>query len=99
MRDDGRSWADIRKVYEETTGEPIGQSTLPNRYSRLKANFTVIKEEDSARMIESKHEVESAFEKEKWNLIAESVSEKGGEKYKVNLRIVLTLVVELGVRC
>ncbi|KAK5116552.1 hypothetical protein LTR85_009177 [Meristemomyces frigidus] len=44
MRDAGRSWVDIRGEWEKITGDKTGNSTLPNRYARLKSNFTVIKE-------------------------------------------------------
>nr|POE75112.1 hypothetical protein CFP56_63347 [Quercus suber] len=92
MRDENRSWADIRKEWELLTGEVVGGSTLPNRYARLKELLTVVNEEDCARMLESLTEVEKAFQKEKWNLIAESVVDKGGQKYKVWCRLSPTLL-------
>lgn len=85
LRDAGRTWPDIRKEWEVMTGETVGSSTLPNRYSRLKTNLTVINEEDCARMFESLSEVETAFQREKWNLVANSVVAKGGTEYKVCL--------------
>lgn len=83
MRDAGSSWADIRAEWEKLTGEKTGLSTLPNRYSRLKINFTVINEEDNAKLFEAKVEVEALQEKEKWGLIADAVRDKGGDTYKV----------------
>ena len=42
-----------RTVWEKETGEKTGNSTLPNRYSRLKSNFVVIEEaEEHKRMFE-----------------------------------------------
>lgn len=32
MRDSGKGWADIRRMWKEETGEDAGKSTLPNRY-------------------------------------------------------------------
>ena len=42
MRDAGEGWRAIRKMWEETTGEPPGTSTLPNRYNRLKYDITFL---------------------------------------------------------
>jgi len=50
-----------------------GDSTLPNRYSRLKSDFTVVREEDVGRLIEAKHEVEDKCQEKKWGLIAKGV--------------------------
>jgi hypothetical protein len=50
---------------------------------RLKMNFVVIKEEDHARLLQAKQEVEARFEKAKWTEIARLVKEKGGESYMV----------------
>jgi hypothetical protein len=33
MRDSRKSWDDIRKAWEEMTGDKTAYSTLPNRYS------------------------------------------------------------------
>ena len=33
-------------------------------------------------MIEAKQEVEAGFEKEKWNLVAQAMKEKGTEEYR-----------------
>ena len=84
MRDAGREWKDIRAKWEELTGEKTGTSTLPNRYGRLKSNFTVIKEEDHWKLMQAKEEVEKAFEAQKWGLIAKAVQGKGGDAYKVS---------------
>lgn len=81
MRDSGSEWKIIRANWEERTGEKVGASTLPNRYARLKSNFTVIREEDHAKLLEAKREVEESFENQKWDLVARVVKEKGGETY------------------
>lgn len=46
MRDDGENWSAIRTAWKNMTGILPGASTLPNRYNRLKANLTVLKEGD-----------------------------------------------------
>ncbi|KAK5175427.1 uncharacterized protein LTR77_000566 [Saxophila tyrrhenica] len=82
MRDSGASWTDIRKAWEEKVGDATAYSTLPNRYSRLKSNFVVIRESDNPKLIEAKQEVEAEFEREKWGQIAERMVSKGAERYK-----------------
>ncbi|KAK4544558.1 hypothetical protein LTR36_004130 [Oleoguttula mirabilis] len=82
MRDAGRAWADIRVEWEKLTGDKTASSTLPNRFMRLKANFTVIKEEDNKKLIEAKIEVEQTFERGKWTMIASAVEKLGGDTYK-----------------
>ncbi|KAI7263105.1 hypothetical protein KC345_g9234 [Hortaea werneckii] len=82
MRDNGSSWPEIRTAWEKLTGEKTGASTLPNRYVRLKSNFTVVQEEDLPRLLEAKRSVEEAFEKGKWGMVAEAVEKMGGERYR-----------------
>ncbi|KAI7211706.1 hypothetical protein KC333_g7531 [Hortaea werneckii] len=82
MRDSGSTWPEIRAAWETLTGEKTGASTLPNRYVRLKSNFTVVQEEDLPRVLEAKRSVEEAFEKGKWGMVAEAVEKMGGEKYR-----------------
>lgn len=43
---EGKSWAEIKNVLETATGVSFGGSTLPVRYSRMKANFVVFDKED-----------------------------------------------------
>ncbi|KAI7663952.1 hypothetical protein KC318_g8013 [Hortaea werneckii] len=74
MRDNGSTWPEIRAAWETLTGEKTGASTLPNRYVRLKSNFTVVQEEDLPRLLEAKRSVEEAFEKGKWGMVAEAVA-------------------------
>ena len=47
--------------------------------SRLKDNFTVLREADNALLIECKQSVEDAFEKERWAMIAKAMKDKGAE--------------------
>ena len=61
----------------------LAKSTLPNRYSRMKNNFAVINEEDKARLLLAKREVEEHFEANKWDEIARVVVEHGGDEYEV----------------
>ncbi|EME47105.1 hypothetical protein DOTSEDRAFT_124315 [Dothistroma septosporum NZE10] len=81
MRDEGSEWGPIRKEWKELTGESTATSTLPNRYARLKSNFTVVREEDNALLLSAKREVEESFEAQKWDLVARVVAEKGGDTY------------------
>ena len=46
MRDNGDDWAKIRKQWKEMTGLVTAASTLPTRYSRLKASMTVLEDGD-----------------------------------------------------
>lgn len=46
MRDNGDDWAKIRKQWKEVTGSDTAASTLPTRYSRLKASMTVLADGD-----------------------------------------------------
>ncbi|MCJ1345538.1 hypothetical protein MMC31_003745, partial [Peltigera leucophlebia] len=46
MRDNGDDWAKIRKQWKELTGLDTAASTLPTRYSRLKARMTVLEDGD-----------------------------------------------------
>lgn len=46
MKEEGRSWSEIREAWEKITGVQVGGTTLGVRYTRLKANFTVVDDED-----------------------------------------------------
>ena len=46
MKEKGCSWVEIRKVWQEETGQLTGKSTLPNRYNRIKDNMTYLKKGD-----------------------------------------------------
>jgi len=50
---------------------------------RLKDNFSIIKEEDRARLLEAKDKVEKEFNEMKWTLIAETIQQEGGDLYTV----------------
>lgn len=54
------------------------------QYSRLKDNFSIIKEEDRPRLLEAKDDVEREMNRKKWVLIAEKVQLAGGDKYTVS---------------
>lgn len=83
-RDAGAGWSEIRAEWEKITGDTVGKSTLPNRYNRLKANVSVISEEDCARLLAAKTAVEKKFETEKWTLIATAIQQQGGGEYTVS---------------
>ena len=46
MKLKGCSWVEIRKAWEEITGEEPAKSTLPNRYTRVKDNLMRLKSGD-----------------------------------------------------
>ena len=46
MRDNGEEWGAIRLAWMEETGENPPPSTLPNRYSRIKARLVHLREGD-----------------------------------------------------
>lgn len=46
MKEKGCDWLEIRKAWQELTGEWPAQSTLPNRYKRVKDNLTRMKPGD-----------------------------------------------------
>ncbi|KXS95417.1 hypothetical protein AC578_6765 [Pseudocercospora eumusae] len=81
LRDDGGDWKDIRPKWTALTGETTAPSTLPNRYARIKSNLTVIEEGDNERLLQAKRQVEDTFDATKWELIANIVEEKGGQRY------------------
>lgn len=44
-----KTWAEIRESWKVMTGQETADSTLPNRYNRLKTNFMILKDEDVSR--------------------------------------------------
>nr|XP_043139616.1 uncharacterized protein ACHE_60980S [Aspergillus chevalieri]BCR91094.1 hypothetical protein ACHE_60980S [Aspergillus chevalieri] len=78
---DGQGWSDIRKVIEEITGVKFGGSSLPSRYGRMKANFTVFEKEDADYLLQAKKGIEEKMEHEKWQRIADAIEAKSGNKY------------------
>lgn len=46
MKERGCDWLEIRKAWQELTGEWPAASTLPNRYKRVKDNLTRLKQGD-----------------------------------------------------
>lgn len=46
MKQDGKTWPEIREKWKEMTGKIVGGSTLPNRYARIIANLTDWKDGD-----------------------------------------------------
>ncbi|GAB7332405.1 hypothetical protein MBLNU13_g04216t2 [Cladosporium sp. NU13] len=85
LRDEEKkTWKEIRAVWEELTGQRTGTSTLPNRYERLKDNFSIIKAEDRPKLLQAKDEVEAEMNKLKWKLIADKIKQKGGGVYSPN---------------
>ncbi|KAG2414657.1 hypothetical protein HFD88_003848 [Aspergillus terreus] len=82
MRDqENRNWGEITKAYVEYTGTQVGGSTLRMRYTTMKANFTSVSDEDGARLLKFKKDIEERFEQEKWHRLAEAIEADGGDKY------------------
>ena len=50
-RESGKSWSEIKTEYARFTGKPVGNSTLPNRYIRLKASLVELKDGDVSTTI------------------------------------------------
>ncbi|KAE8394535.1 hypothetical protein ETB97_000332 [Aspergillus alliaceus] len=84
MRDEeGKNWGELNEAWMKTTGIKVGASTLRMRYTAMKANFVEMNEDDEARFLRSKKEIEENFEQEKWHRIAEAIEVDGGGKYPV----------------
>ncbi|KAL6719799.1 hypothetical protein ACLMJK_001720 [Lecanora helva] len=77
-KDNGKKWPEIRKEYEEMIGSATGDSTLPNRYERIKANITPLKGGDAIRLLQAKRKADGKF----WGTVADEVKELGGQEYK-----------------
>ncbi|KFY68961.1 hypothetical protein V496_00660 [Pseudogymnoascus sp. VKM F-4515 (FW-2607)] len=78
---DGKSWAEIRKKWTEITGKATGNSTLPNRYTRLMANITDWKDGDLERMILAEKAVTKAFATELYSRMASAMVQLGADTY------------------
>ena len=48
LRDNGENWAKIREQWKEMTGLDTAASTLPTRYSRLKASMMTLEDGDAS---------------------------------------------------
>ncbi|KAL2847449.1 hypothetical protein BJY01DRAFT_246813 [Aspergillus pseudoustus] len=84
LRDgEGKSWAEITKLFISVTGIEVGSTTLRLRYGSMKAKFVEIPEEDASRLLHLKKEIEDKFESEKWARISEAIVTDGGGKYPV----------------
>lgn len=46
MRGDGADWGRIRALWKDITGQDTAASTLPNRYTRVKANLMRLEDGD-----------------------------------------------------
>lgn len=55
LKEEGKSWNDIQSVWKTMTGEDRGGSSLPTRYSRLKANFMTLQGGDVSD-VSSRHQ-------------------------------------------
>ncbi|KAK6432180.1 hypothetical protein LTR95_011651 [Oleoguttula sp. CCFEE 5521] len=78
-------WPEIHATWKEMTGTEPAASTLPNRFKRLRENFSTINEEDRPFLLDAKEEVEREWQAMKWTKIAERVKEKGGEGYQADV--------------
>ncbi|KAF2723338.1 hypothetical protein K431DRAFT_311100 [Polychaeton citri CBS 116435] len=99
-RDQNKPWAVIRQKWEEMTGEKTGVSTIPNRYNRLKDNFSTIQEEYQKVLLEVKREVEDQFALKKWDIIASEMKGKCKARFNPDTlkRQYKKLMLKAGVR-
>lgn len=81
MRDAGHTWNECKARYAELEGVTHGNSTIPNRYERLKTAFINMREEDNLRLFNIKKKLEDDFNSKKWALIAAEIIKDGGAKY------------------
>lgn len=72
------------------TGTKLAHSTLPNRYSRIKALNTEFTPDEDTVLLQTKVIVEDTFEKEKWNMIHKAVEARLGRKVVVSPPIFLS---------
>ncbi|KAI4732232.1 hypothetical protein E4T50_17182 [Aureobasidium sp. EXF-12298] len=81
MRDAGHTWNECKARYAELEGVTHGNSTIPNRYERLKTAFINMREEDNLRLFNIKKKLEDDFNSKKWALIAAEIIKDGGAEY------------------
>ncbi|KAH0083731.1 hypothetical protein KCU60_g15534, partial [Aureobasidium melanogenum] len=81
MRDAGHTWSECKARYAELDGVTHGNSTIPNRYERLKTAFINMREEDNLRLFNIKKKLEDDFNSKKWALIAAEIIKDGGAEY------------------
>ncbi|KAI9741465.1 MAG: hypothetical protein M1818_004271 [Claussenomyces sp. TS43310] len=84
MREEGKTWTEIKNTLAAKKGKKMGNSTLPNRYTRLSIDLIEWKETDIRAMLtadeESKKDIDRAIKKaeaEKWAIIASKMQELG----------------------
>jgi len=87
-REAGKSFEEMTPRWLQLAGrspdEQLSRSMLPNRYMRMKINFSMIKEEDHVLLFEAKKHIETEMEDEKWSRIAGEIVSKGGDSYRVS---------------
>ncbi|THY29729.1 hypothetical protein D6D01_03475 [Aureobasidium pullulans] len=79
-RDAGGSWAECKAAYFKATGIQHGNSTLPNRYERLKTAFIDMRDEDNLHLFDAKKNIEEEFNKTKWAMISKAIEDKSGSR-------------------
>ncbi|GAB7342325.1 hypothetical protein MBLNU457_g0553t1 [Dothideomycetes sp. NU457] len=81
----GMSFEDITPRWLELAGrsadEVLSKSMLSTRYSRMKTNFSMIKEADHVLLFEAKSRVEAILNAEKWARVAADIVSNGGGSY------------------
>ncbi|KAI9758637.1 MAG: hypothetical protein M4579_002948 [Chaenotheca gracillima] len=77
-RQAGTPWVVVRAEWERITGEKVGASTLPNRYDRIRSNFSKLKPDDEAIFIKTLTDLEAKFALEKWSKVAAELEEQHG---------------------
>ncbi|MCJ1392600.1 hypothetical protein MMC18_005470 [Xylographa bjoerkii] len=77
MKEDGKSWPEIREMWKTETGQETAGSTLPNRYSRIKVNLEHLEPGHEALLFEAL----TRYENEKWKTISTFMEAEGAKKY------------------
>jgi len=67
-----------------STSDVLSNSMLSNRYSRMKMNFSMIKEEDHVLLFEAKKRIDAELEAERWARVAADMVSNGGGSYTVS---------------
>lgn len=67
-----------------SASDVLSKNMLSTRYSRMKTNFSMIKEEDNVLLFEAKSRVDAILNAERWARIAADIVSNGGGSYTVS---------------
>ncbi|KAE9977658.1 hypothetical protein EG328_001873 [Venturia inaequalis] len=84
----GEGWGVINEEWKRITGNMPGKSTLPNRYTRVKASLACVASDDVEQMLTSEVEINKQIEAEvkdlwnkKWARIGKQMEDAGKQSY------------------